>query len=176
MVSLGRQISLASGDLRIKWTVGSQGHRNTVWMKCSSDLRKGVVMGHHMDAAEQTEIWNRNEAGETFTEVAAAMDRSLTTVRAGTHPRQRCLVVIESTWQSAAVGVSGSRRDQPRLPRVACTRGCSRPSDTNPKYIGCPSRDVHPPVGVVAEFDAEFFVDGPPVEGVGIGQHGHDVT
>jgi len=30
--------------------------------------------------------------------------------------------------------------------------------------MGCPSRDVHPPVGVAGEYDAEFFVDGPPVD------------
>jgi hypothetical protein len=39
---------------------------------------------------------------------------------------------------------SASRNHQPRLPWVTCTWGCPRPSDTNPKYMGCPSRDVHP--------------------------------
>jgi len=40
----------------------------------------------------------------------------------------------------------------------------------------CPSGYVHAPVGVVGEVDAEFFVDGPLVKGVGVGQYHHDVA
>ena len=29
-------------------------------------------MGRHMNTVEQTEIWDRYEAGQTFTEIAAA--------------------------------------------------------------------------------------------------------
>jgi hypothetical protein len=42
--------------------------------------------------------------------------------------------------------------------------------------MGCSSGYVYPPVGVAGELDAEFLVDGPLVERVGVGQHRHDVA
>ena len=38
-------------------------------------------MGRHMNTVEQTEIWDRYEAGQTFTEIAASVGRPLSTVR-----------------------------------------------------------------------------------------------
>ena len=38
-------------------------------------------MGHHMNTVEQTTIWDRYEAGDTFTEVARSVGRSVGTVR-----------------------------------------------------------------------------------------------
>ena len=33
-------------------------------------------MGRHMNTVEQTEIWDRYEAGQTFTEIAASRTRA----------------------------------------------------------------------------------------------------
>lgn len=38
-------------------------------------------MGRHMNIVEQTEVWDRYEAGETFTEIARVVGRSVSTVR-----------------------------------------------------------------------------------------------
>ena len=38
-------------------------------------------MGRHMNTVEQAEIWDRYEAGQTFTEIAASVGRPLSTVR-----------------------------------------------------------------------------------------------
>ena len=35
-------------------------------------------MGRHKNTVEQTEIWDRYEAGQTFTEIAASVGRPLT--------------------------------------------------------------------------------------------------
>lgn len=38
-------------------------------------------MGRHMNTVEQTEIWDRYEAGQTLREIAASVGRPLSTVR-----------------------------------------------------------------------------------------------
>ena len=46
-----------------------------------AESRGGVVMGRHMNSAEQTAIWDRYENGETFTGIAAAVGRPYSTIR-----------------------------------------------------------------------------------------------
>ena len=60
------------------------------------------------------------------------------------------------------------------LPWIACTWGCTRPSDTNPD----PTRfHLNPdaPFGVVGQIHTEFCVEVVPVVRVGFGEHGDDV-
>ena len=46
-------------------------------------------MGRHMNTVEQTEIWDRYEAGQTFTEIAASVGRqSADPQRRGRRPRR----------------------------------------------------------------------------------------
>lgn len=64
---------------------------------------------------------------------------------------------------------------QPDERRRPCSPPPERSSDTNPKYMGCPSRDMYLSVRVVGELDTEFLVDGALVGGVRVGQH-HQIS
>ena len=62
-------------------------------------------MGRHMNTVEQTTIWDRYEAGDTFTEVARSVGRSVGTVRdyVARHGFRR--PVGPSAWSSARMSL-----------------------------------------------------------------------
>ena len=68
-------------------------------------------MGRHINTVEQTTIWDRYEAGDTFTGVARSVGRSVGTVRdcVARHGFRR--PVGPSAWSWARMLVVGPRRD-----------------------------------------------------------------
>ena len=111
-------------------------------------------MGRHMNTVEQTEIWDRYEAGQTFTEIAASVGRPLSTVRdyVARHGFRR--PVGPPAWSSARMSLMDREEISRGLVAGESLRSIARRLDRAPSTI-CREVNTNGGRGAYRAVDAE---------------------
>ena len=111
-------------------------------------------MGCHMNTVEQTEIWDRYEAGQTFTEIAASVGRPLSTVRdyVARHGFRR--PVGPPAWSSARMSLMDREEISRGLVAGESLRSIARRLDRAPSTI-CREVNTNGGRGAYRAVDAE---------------------
>ena len=99
-------------SLRIRWrsyrterAVVSRHQRNTTGLRSNLGWLWGVVMKSRMSDAVQSEIWDRYERGENYTDIGRAVGRSLTTVRSFVMRHDYRRPATATVWSSARLSL-----------------------------------------------------------------------